>query len=44
MPGEYKKEVEILLDEVLKKDATDLHLSGGRPPMVRIDGKFCIPQ
>jgi len=40
MPGEYKKELEILLGEVLKKDATDLHLSAGRPPMIRIDGKL----
>jgi len=40
MPNEYKKELEELLEEVLKRDATDLHISCGRPPMVRVDGKL----
>lgn len=35
---EIKKELEELLDEVIKRDATDLHLSVGRPPILRIDG------
>lgn len=29
-----------LLAEVVKKDATDLHLSVGRPPILRIDGSL----
>jgi twitching motility protein PilT len=30
--------IEILLDEVVKKKASDLHLQVGLPPMIRIDG------
>lgn len=30
--------VEILLEQVIKKDASDLHLQVGLPPMLRIDG------
>jgi twitching motility protein PilT len=30
--------IEILLDEVIKKKASDLHLQVGLPPMIRIDG------
>jgi twitching motility protein PilT len=30
--------IEILLDEVIKKKASDLHLQVGLPPMLRIDG------
>jgi len=30
--------IEPLLDEVLKRDASDLHLQVGLPPMLRIDG------
>jgi twitching motility protein PilT len=30
--------IEILLDEVVKKKASDLHLQVGLPPMIRVDG------
>jgi twitching motility protein PilT len=30
--------IEILLDEVIKKKASDLHIQVGLPPMLRIDG------
>src|SRR5438067_4281825 len=30
--------IEILLDEVVKKKASDLHLQVGLPPMLRVDG------
>ncbi len=30
--------IEVLLDEVIKKKASDLHLQVGLPPMLRIDG------
>lgn len=30
--------IEILLEEVVKRDASDLHLQVGLPPMLRIDG------
>jgi twitching motility protein PilT len=32
--------IEILLEEVVKKKASDLHLQVGIPPMLRIDGKL----
>lgn len=32
--------IEILLEEVIKKKASDLHLQVGLPPMLRIDGKL----
>lgn len=30
--------IELLLEEVVKRDASDLHLQVGLPPMIRIDG------
>ena len=42
MPDDYKKEMEELLEEVIRRDATDLHLSVGRPPIFRIDGSLNI--
>src|SRR4051812_25106576 len=30
--------IEDLLEETIQKDASDLHLSVGKPPMLRIDG------
>src|SRR4029450_10837440 len=30
--------IEILLEEVIKKKASDLHLQVGLPPMLRVDG------
>jgi len=38
--SDYKKEIEGLLEEVIKRDATDLHLSAGRPAMLRVDGQL----
>ncbi len=32
--------IEILLDEVLKKKASDLHIQVGLPPMIRVDGEL----
>jgi len=37
---DYKKELYELLEEAVVKDATDLHLSSGRPPTLRIDTKL----
>ncbi|MEO8105381.1 MAG: type IV pilus twitching motility protein PilT [Candidatus Saccharibacteria bacterium] len=33
-----KPRIEILLDEVIKKKASDLHIQVGLPPMLRVDG------
>ena len=30
--------IEILLEEVVRKNASDLHLQVGLPPMLRLDG------
>src|ERR1700751_3279043 len=30
--------IEVLLDEVIKKKASDLHIQVGLPPMLRVDG------
>ncbi len=32
--------IEILLEEVVKKRASDLHLQVGLPPMLRVDGSL----
>src|ERR1700753_4146190 len=32
--------IEVLLDEVIKKKASDLHIQVGLPPMLRIDGSL----
>lgn len=36
----YQDEMNDLLAEIIKKDATDLHLSVGRPPIFRINGSL----
>lgn len=36
--------IEILLEEVIKKKASDLHLQVGLPPMLRIDGSLVAVQ
>ena len=36
--------IEILLDEVVKRKASDLHLQVGLPPMIRIDGNLTSSQ
>jgi twitching motility protein PilT len=41
-PSQLPK-VELLLEEVVKKNASDLHLQVGMPPMLRIDGAL-MPQ
>jgi twitching motility protein PilT len=38
MATQAQPRIEILLDEVVKKKASDLHLQVGIPPMLRIDG------
>lgn len=40
MSAEYKKDLEQLVDLVLKEGASDLHLSEGRNPVVRISGQL----
>ena len=37
---EYRKEIESFMEEVIKRDATDLHISVGRPPILRINGSL----
>jgi twitching motility protein PilT len=37
------QKIELLLEEVVKKNASDLHLQVGMPPMLRIDGAL-MPQ
>ncbi|MEA2113537.1 MAG: PilT/PilU family type 4a pilus ATPase [Patescibacteria group bacterium] len=38
--GQYKKKFEEILDAAIKKGATDIHLSQGRPFILRIDGNL----
>jgi Tfp pilus assembly pilus retraction ATPase PilT len=35
---QQQPKIELLLEEVVKRDASDLHLQVGLPPMIRIDG------
>ena len=42
MPLDYKKEFEDLIETVTKESASDLHLSSGRYPTIRVGG-FLIP-
>ncbi len=37
---DYKKEIENLTDIVIKEGGSDLHLSSGRPPIVRVTGSL----
>jgi len=37
---DYKKEIEMLVSLVLKEGASDLHLSEGRPPIIRVSGSL----
>lgn len=41
---DHKQQLYNLLEETIKKDATDLHLSVGKPPLLRIDGKLVIAE
>ncbi len=36
--------IEVLLDEVVKRKASDLHLQVGQPPMIRVDGNLASSQ
>jgi twitching motility protein PilT len=38
MSGQSQPRIEVLLDEVVKKKASDLHIQVGLPPMLRVDG------
>ena len=35
---EQELRIEVLLEEVIKRRASDLHIQVGLPPMLRIDG------
>src|SRR3989344_6851690 len=35
---DYKKNIEDLVDLIVKEGASDLHLSVGRPPIIRVSG------
>ena len=37
---DYKKEIDELVDLILKEGASDLHLSSGRPPVIRSSGSL----
>lgn len=37
---DYRKEIDELVDLILKEDASDLHLSSGRTPIVRVSGSL----
>jgi twitching motility protein PilT len=37
---QQQPKIEMLLEEVVKRDASDLHLQVGLPPMIRIDGSL----
>jgi len=38
--GQYKRKFDEILSMGIKSDATDIHISAGRPPIFRIDGKL----
>lgn len=40
MMNNYKKQLEEILDLAVNKEATDIHLSAGRHPIIRIDGQL----
>src|SRR5690606_13960554 len=40
MAASSQPRIEILLEEVIKKKASDLHLQVGLPPMLRVDGSL----
>ncbi|MEI6396654.1 MAG: PilT/PilU family type 4a pilus ATPase [Candidatus Taylorbacteria bacterium] len=37
---DYRKEIDELVDLILKEDASDLHLSAGRTPIIRVSGSL----
>jgi len=38
MSAQTQPRIEVLLDEVIKKKGSDIHLQVGLPPMLRVDG------
>jgi twitching motility protein PilT len=42
MANNYKKQLEDLLSEAIKQDASDLHLSVGQKPTLRVDGSLTL--
>src|SRR6185437_1890722 len=40
MSAQNQPRIEVLLDEVVKRKASDLHLQVGLPPMIRVDGSL----
>ena len=36
--GTQELRIEVLLEEVIRRKASDLHLQVGLPPMLRVDG------
>jgi twitching motility protein PilT len=41
---QQQPKIELLLEEVVKRDASDLHMQVGLPPMIRIDGALAPVQ
>ena len=39
---DYRKEIDELVDLILKQDASDLHLSAGRNPIIRVSGSLIL--
>ena len=37
---DYKKEIEDLINTVVREGGSDLHISAGRPPSIRISGEL----
>ena len=37
---DYRKEIEDLVDLILKEGASDLHLASGRTPIIRVSGNL----
>ena len=37
---DYRKQIDEIVDLILKQDASDLHLSAGRNPIIRVSGSL----
>lgn len=42
MTNNHSQKLEAILDLAIQKDATDIHFSVGRPPVLRVDGKLVL--
>lgn len=42
MAKDYTKELEELVDIVIKEGASDLHIAVGRHPVIRVSGVLCL--